>query len=385
MNKDLEIVKALIKEMNEELKGGQKNLDVAAPFGKLTGADFAALRGKKDSQLEEKVDMRELEFELKRLKQENPGKKVTYIFKKDSPKGYVFFIDNKLVKENHEGTDHEFRGKKGVKKEVRFETPKSVEDLPEYDGLYYVGGFVDIDGSPWVSREEAEEILRNLTEGEDHEVSMANNSIDSIIWAAGELKKHLQGGERDIPAWIQDHITNAENYILQAAKNYHEYGAEEAPESDLGLTNEDLMSTLGGERPFGDSEMRKNIVEPNLGPDYDAYIMFQGPEGQYDKAKQKYVKDMAGWKQLYRSSSYQGNAYISPDGNVIKAAILSRGGIVGAIYVKKENEMSLQEMIKKVGSKYNVYSKKGKKLGSHPSKKKAKKQMAAIEISKQGK
>ena len=323
MNNNLEIVKELIKEMNEELKGGQKKLDVAAPFGKLTGADFTALRGKKDSQLEEKVDMDELEFELKRLKQENPGKKVTYIFKKDSPKGYVFFIDNKLVKENHEGTDHE--------------------------------------------------------------VSMANNSIDSIIWAAGELKKHLQGGERDIPAWIQDHITNAENYILQAAKNYHEYGAEEAPEGDLGLTNEDLMSTLGGERPFGDSEMRKNIVEPNLGPDYDAYIMFQGPEGQYDKAKQKYVKDMAGWKQLYRSSSYQGNAYISPDGNVIKAAILSRGGIVGAIYVKKENEMSLQEMIKKVGSKYNVYSKKGKKLGSHPSKKKANKQMAAIEISKQGK
>lgn len=121
-------------------------------------------------------------------------------------------------------------------------------------------------------------------EGTDHEVSMANNSIDSILWAANELKKHLQGGERDIPAWIQDHITNAENYIVQAAKNFHEYGQEEAAEG-----------------------------EPT------------------------------------------------------------------------PNEMSLQEMIKKVGGKYNVYSKKGKKLGSHPSKKKAQKQMAAIEISKQGK
>jgi hypothetical protein len=30
--------------------------------------------------------------------------------------------------------------------------------------------------------------------------------------------------EKDIPAWIQDHITNAENFINQASKNYHEYG-----------------------------------------------------------------------------------------------------------------------------------------------------------------
>ena len=75
---------------------------------------------------------------------------------------------------------------------------------------------------------------------------MANNSIDSIIWAAGELKKHLQGGERDIPAWIQDHITNAENYILQAAKNYHEYGAEEPteePEAEYGDEEQDMSLT----------------------------------------------------------------------------------------------------------------------------------------------
>lgn len=60
-------------------------------------------------------------------------------------------------------------------------------------------------------------------EGTDHEVSMANNSLDAILWAANELKKKLGDHERDIPAWIQDHITNAENYILQAAKNFHEY------------------------------------------------------------------------------------------------------------------------------------------------------------------
>lgn len=67
-------------------------------------------------------------------------------------------------------------------------------------------------------------------EGQDHEVSMANNSIDSILWAAQELKKHLGDQERDIPAWIQDHITNAENYIVQAAKNFHDYEDHEEEE-----------------------------------------------------------------------------------------------------------------------------------------------------------
>jgi hypothetical protein len=34
--------------------------------------------------------------------------------------------------------------------------------------------------------------------------------------------------EKDIPAWIQDHITNAENFISQASSNYHEYGQNES-------------------------------------------------------------------------------------------------------------------------------------------------------------
>jgi hypothetical protein len=34
--------------------------------------------------------------------------------------------------------------------------------------------------------------------------------------------------EKDIPAWIQDHITNSENFISQASSNYHEYSTNEA-------------------------------------------------------------------------------------------------------------------------------------------------------------
>ena len=57
----------------------------------------------------------------------------------------------------------------------------------------------------------------------DHEVSMAQNQLNSIIKAANELKTKIGPREKNIPAWIQDHISNAENYINQAADNYHDY------------------------------------------------------------------------------------------------------------------------------------------------------------------
>jgi hypothetical protein len=70
-------------------------------------------------------------------------------------------------------------------------------------------------------------------EGEDHEVSMANNSIDTIIKMATELKAKMGEDEKQIPAWIQDHIAKAENLISQASGNYHEYG-----DSNENITNE---------------------------------------------------------------------------------------------------------------------------------------------------
>lgn len=66
-----------------------------------------------------------------------------------------------------------------------------------------------------------------VKEAEDHEVSMAQNSLDTIIKMATELKAKMGESEKDIPAWIQDHITNAENFISQASSNYHEYGTTE--------------------------------------------------------------------------------------------------------------------------------------------------------------
>jgi hypothetical protein len=162
----------LMKEIDEELKGGQKKLDVAEPKGKITAADFKALRAKK-----------------------------------------------------------------GMKKEV--DTPNPPTD---YSGKPAIPGLGPIVGMK-----------------EDHEVSMAHNSLESIIKSAMELKMKLGNDERNIPGWIQDHITNAENYIDQAAQGFHELeghdqesemdelpvGNEEEPVDDMALQS--IMEALFGE------------------------------------------------------------------------------------------------------------------------------------------
>jgi len=225
----------LMKEIDEELKGGQKKLDVAEPKGKITGADFAALRKKKDVkeagfagmaedddqirpdlksaydqgykagyakckydmsgefpaifESQDKVDMEKLRDEIARLKKANPGKKITYDFIKSSkyPNGYVIRIDGKIQEQ--------------------------------------------------------------VSEGEDHEVSMAHNSLKSIVSSASQLMNMLGQDEKDIPAWIQDHITNAENFITQASKNYHEYNEGTTGEYDM-----DELPDGTIEEPAGDAE-----------------------------------------------------------------------------------------------------------------------------------
>jgi hypothetical protein len=68
---------------------------------------------------------------------------------------------------------------------------------------------------------------KTVKEGDDHEVAMAINSLKSIISSATQLMSKLGNMERDIPGWIQDHITNAENYIDQAAQGFHELNDNE--------------------------------------------------------------------------------------------------------------------------------------------------------------
>lgn len=57
---------------------------------------------------------------------------------------------------------------------------------------------------------------------EDHEVSMSTAQLDDIIKNATELKMKLGQMEMDIPAWCQDHISQAQNFISQANVGFNE-------------------------------------------------------------------------------------------------------------------------------------------------------------------
>ena len=88
----------------------------------------------------------------------------------------------------------------------------------------------DTDSSDKYLKHRRDTIEKNINE--DHEVSMASKALDAIIEDANVLKDKLGMEEKDIPAWIQDHITNAANYIHQAASNYHEYNQADKPEEE---------------------------------------------------------------------------------------------------------------------------------------------------------
>ena len=92
-------------------------------------------------------------------------------------------------------------------------------------GNRYQGDFVGMFGESILREDDTQEPGGDVvaTNGvQDHEVSMAKASLMSIGKAVQDLMGRLGDTEKDIPGWIQDHITNAENYIVQASKGYYD-------------------------------------------------------------------------------------------------------------------------------------------------------------------
>jgi hypothetical protein len=46
--------------------------------------------------------------------------------------------------------------------------------------------------------------------------------LDDVIKNANELKAKIGTNEKNLPGWIQDHISQAQNFINQANTGYHE-------------------------------------------------------------------------------------------------------------------------------------------------------------------
>lgn len=90
-------------------------------------------------------------------------------------------------------------------------------------GAYRLGE----DGGEQVYNKMTELLKSRINEGpetKDHEVSMAGGQLDDIIRNATELKGKVGQQEMDLPGWIQDHISQAQNFINQANTGFHKLG-----------------------------------------------------------------------------------------------------------------------------------------------------------------
>jgi hypothetical protein len=90
-------------------------------------------------------------------------------------------------------------------------------------GAYRLGE----DGGEQVYNKMTELLKSRINEGpetQDHEVSMAGGQLDDIIRNATELKGKVGEKEMNLPGWIQDHISQAMNFINQANTGFHKLG-----------------------------------------------------------------------------------------------------------------------------------------------------------------
>lgn len=83
------------------------------------------------------------------------------------------------------------------------------------------------DGGEQIYNKMTELLKSKINEGpesQDHEVSMAGGQLDDIIRNATELKGKVGEKEMNLPGWIQDHISQAMNFINQANTGFHKLG-----------------------------------------------------------------------------------------------------------------------------------------------------------------
>ena len=144
------------------------------------------------------------------------------------------FINVNEVSDNPEGDQLVLRFLQGIAKKFDYPVAQAarfvkerIKKLGYNEALDPVGkedSDVDNDGDTDKSdkylQAKRDAISKNIKE--DHEVGMAINLLDDIIMNAQQLKMKIGGQERDIPGWIQDHISQSQNFINQANTNYHE-------------------------------------------------------------------------------------------------------------------------------------------------------------------
>ena len=85
----------------------------------------------------------------------------------------------------------------------------------------FKGEYTDVKGNKYDIKKITPEVIYE-EETVDHEVSMAMGQLDDIIRNATELRGKIGSKEMNLPGWIQDHISQSQNFINQANTGYHE-------------------------------------------------------------------------------------------------------------------------------------------------------------------
>lgn len=83
------------------------------------------------------------------------------------------------------------------------------------------GKYTDMKGNEYQIQKISTERVIYEEETGDHEVGMAMGQLDDIIRNATELKGKIGTTEFNLPGWIQDHISQSQNFINQANTGYH--------------------------------------------------------------------------------------------------------------------------------------------------------------------
>lgn len=113
------------------------------------------------------------------------------------------------------------------------QTKKVDEMLAKMETLTAKQQQLDVDKDGEIEADDLEKLRATEVVTEDHEVSMAQSSLDNIIKNATELKEKIGQEEKEIPAWIQDHISVANNNLDQSNTNFHEAESTETPEQPV--------------------------------------------------------------------------------------------------------------------------------------------------------
>lgn len=172
-----------------------------------------------------------------------------------------------------------------------------------------------------------------MKESQDHEVGMAMGQLEAMFKAIQELEgKIAKDGfkERDLPGWIQSHITSAYEYIKQANDNFHELGENVTPAAIGGMG----PVQLPGNGTIGSGDF---------------------PAGQGD-AKQEYKKKRKKMKHLQKFESFINEKLNESHFKTGDKVICIKSGMTGEVIGSEGEGSSEIYMVKREDGEHMEYS-----------------------------